>query len=156
MIECWDERECVCLCIKELSRVFLWLKWTYTIMPSLTVMLVCLKKHWLWYMIWRRRGCLCPAFTGWIWWMWRMNLETLLVWNMIKLSLWRTYNFKGSTQTVGFQRISQSLISSPYHKWILISLVVAYFLSSNCIPKWSALYAGIYSRRQKLHQMLLC
>lgn len=102
---------------------------------------------------------LCPAFTRWIWGMWKMNLETVLVWKMIKRSLWRTYNFKGSTQTVGFQSISQSLISSPCHKWIWISLAVAYYLLSNCrpIPKWSALiYAGIYSQRQKLHQMLLC
>lgn len=147
LIEYWDERECVCLCIA--GFFFDWNEHT----RSCHITLVCLKKHWLWYMIWRGRGCLCPVFTGWIWGMWRMNLETLLVWNMIKRSLWRTYNFKGSTQTVGFQSISQSLISSPYHKWIWISLAVAYYLSSNCTPKWSA---GIYSRRQKLHQMLLC
>lgn len=115
--------------------------------------LVYLKKHWFCYMIWRerRRGgrCLSPVSH----WICGLNLETLLVWYMIKRSLWRTHNFKGSTQTVEFQSSSQSLISSPFHKLFLMSLTVYPRIISRLIvwrrdksAPWNLFPAG----RQKL------
>lgn len=115
--------------------------------------LVYLKKHWFCYMIWRwrRKGgrCLSAASLR-IYELCGLNLEALLVWYMIKRSLWRTHNFKGSTQTVGFQCSSQSLISSSFHKWILISLA-AYARIISCLivqrRDGFTLRPGIYSRQ---------
>ncbi len=115
-------KENVCaVFIQELSRVLSLTEWIYKmtylkykITPSLMVSSNNLKKHWLWYVIWRGRGwgwgrslSLVSCIHRWIWGMQKINLETLLVWKMIKRSLWRTHSFKELTWTVGFQSISQ-------------------------------------------------